>query len=372
MRKLSIKMSKQNSIEVINYDRLWSQTVDLLRFPLMVAVCFIHVNHQALIDMNPSSIAYSVYFLISRILAELAVPLFFIISGYYFFYNKNSEKCIFDKEIYVSKLKKRIKTLLIPYIFWNVVTLILFVLDGRIAIHNLSDPLCLLNMFFYGKNSIYPVAVPFWFVRDLMYMVVISPIIYFLVKKSGLITMLLFCIFWLSPFHSGYFPKVALFFFCLGAFFSINGRNIVKDLSILPKIPLFVVLIMLIISNLLINRNPMDTVHSAINIPCVHNIFIFVGLVSTVMIISKMLRVGKIRNGNKGLASASFFLFAIHPFAFSIIFRPLTLKIFPHNDFTFLIIYLFSVSCVAIISVRVYKLLKLYFPKFASIITGGR
>ena len=48
----------------------------------------------------------------------VAVPVFFIISGYFFFYQTK----VFGKETYFKKLKKRIRTLLIPYFLWNLVS----------------------------------------------------------------------------------------------------------------------------------------------------------------------------------------------------------------------------------------------------------
>lgn len=48
----------------------------------------------------------------------MAVPLFFI-SGYLFFF-----RTAFSVDVYKKKLKSRIKTLLIPYLFWNFVVLV--------------------------------------------------------------------------------------------------------------------------------------------------------------------------------------------------------------------------------------------------------
>ena len=50
------------------------------------------------------------------LLTEIAVPYFFIISGFFFF-----RISYYEKNNYFKMLKKKAKTLLIPFIFWNIV-----------------------------------------------------------------------------------------------------------------------------------------------------------------------------------------------------------------------------------------------------------
>lgn len=57
-------------------------------------------------------------------IASAAVPLFFAISGYMFFWGINS----FNKDTYIKKLKKRIQSLLVPYLFWIFAVIVLFFL----------------------------------------------------------------------------------------------------------------------------------------------------------------------------------------------------------------------------------------------------
>lgn len=83
-----------------DYDLLQSKTIDWLRFPLMFMVVFIHVCHQNLLDMKPSVFAYGTYFTVSQVIARIAVPLFFIISGYYFFFGKG--KTVHSTKIFTS------------------------------------------------------------------------------------------------------------------------------------------------------------------------------------------------------------------------------------------------------------------------------
>ncbi|MDE6688612.1 MAG: acyltransferase [Prevotella sp.] len=107
-------------------DELLSKNISYLRFPLTVGVVFIHFSLANGLDVhgvrrgleNPEWYFFIVNF-ISVVLARIGVPLFFIISGFLFFYHKE-----FSKDTYKQNLKTRVRTLLIPFLLWNVIAII--------------------------------------------------------------------------------------------------------------------------------------------------------------------------------------------------------------------------------------------------------
>lgn len=101
-----------------NNDRL-SKTIMFLRFPLIVAVVFIHtnladvmINGRLLVNEGQFPIHDLFRHIITNELARIAVPLFFFISGFLFFYHTD-----FSMKMYKQKLKKRVRTLLVPICF---------------------------------------------------------------------------------------------------------------------------------------------------------------------------------------------------------------------------------------------------------------
>lgn len=73
-------------------EQLQSKVISFLRFPLIVAVVFIHsqpheviIGGISLVDSNNLNTYTYVNFLISGVIARVAVPLFFFISGFLFF-----------------------------------------------------------------------------------------------------------------------------------------------------------------------------------------------------------------------------------------------------------------------------------------------
>lgn len=101
-----------------------SQVIRTLRFPLVCLVVIIHsfsfikgwqIEQLDMTSLNGTDV-YSLFCIsLSMTLAHIAVPTFFVISGYLFFQGFG----IWDWRLYRSKINKRIYTLLIPYLVWN-------------------------------------------------------------------------------------------------------------------------------------------------------------------------------------------------------------------------------------------------------------
>src|ERR1035438_3657752 len=217
-----------------------SSRIEILRFPLIVGVVFIH-NYPTSVHMDHGSIGVThasalvefVRFFISQGVAIIAVPLFFLMSGYLFFLGG------WSREKYVSKLKRRIHTLLIPFLFWNIMTLVVFAIGESIPqtkkyfaytdwppVHSFS----LLNYInaLLGITVQHPISYQFWFIRDLMTLVILVPVIHFLlVRKSALpFIAALFCL-WFFTVWPVLWPSVeASFFFSLGAYLSQSGKSV--------------------------------------------------------------------------------------------------------------------------------------------------
>jgi len=98
-------------------ERHQSKVINAMRFPLIILVVLFHLNPPELIVNSPFT-SYNIIasFFSANGIARLAVPTFFLISGYFYFYHLKG----WSKFVYINKLRKRLHTLLIPFYMKNV------------------------------------------------------------------------------------------------------------------------------------------------------------------------------------------------------------------------------------------------------------
>ncbi|MCQ2229162.1 MAG: acyltransferase [Bacteroidales bacterium] len=223
-----------------------SNLITVIRFPLALAVVFIHVGRSPffLRELGENhSVADFICVFLSELIFNvilLAVPIFFIISGYLMYYNMSN----WDNELYIQKIKKRFFTLVVPYFAWNTLLIVVWMflptLIGGIIHHRevgeIMQNLGAINWHQYwdinrwGDNSSGPIDLPFWFLRDLIVISIVSPIIYWTIKSLGVIIIsLLFVavIFWYWPFDAG-LRISSLFYFSLGVYLATSKNNIIE------------------------------------------------------------------------------------------------------------------------------------------------
>lgn len=97
--------------------KLSSNAINLLRPCLLLLVVFNHctIDLDGIIGGGNSLISSYLQVLLGKTITPAAVSIFFVISGYLYFANIK----YFNKGTYAIKTKKRVKTLLIPYLLWN-------------------------------------------------------------------------------------------------------------------------------------------------------------------------------------------------------------------------------------------------------------
>lgn len=372
---------------------LSSKTIDLLRFPLAVMVVFIHSfgvsDSFSVVDLQTSPLTtFDIYNFIrvcfSKVLPNIAVPSFFLISGYLFF--KGLDK--WDNEIYFSKIKKRISTLLIPYILWNSIALLYvigrktlggilhnsdfdiiayFNTHGWLRVfwdsHTMNDSYA--NWLMQMVSSTSPFNVPLWFIRDLMVVIVLSPILHWVLKASrgfALIPLSLSFIsgVWIEV--SG-FSIISIFFFSIGAFLSIEKKDLsiyFKRFRVLGYILAPICLVIEVywggqITNLGNWINPFYIIFGVI---AVFNI--------ASLLAEKDVSLGAF------LGSSSFFIFSVHNFAIRGACQDLVRKLIPDNNLFHILGYFCAPCLCVVICLLFYFILRRYCPRMSLLLTGNR
>ena len=183
-----IKFKMKDNIRVIHsgsFLHRMSTSIETLRFPLILFIICLHCYTSTSAVTRGHDIYFRIIYPFSLWIGETGVPTFFFISGLLFFYSKKS---------YVQKLRSRLNTLLIPYLFFNALILCgylclmyfgktIIILGKDLAHYTLIDYIRAFwdrGVWDHGNGS--PMLCPLWYIRNLMLLVILSPIIYYIVS----------------------------------------------------------------------------------------------------------------------------------------------------------------------------------------------
>ena len=213
-------------------------TFNQLRLPLIVLITFAHSYSGVRAGWTLWDGGWDSYeivkLVVSETLVKVAMPTFFVMSGYLFFENITE----WNARTYWSKLRRRVKTLLVPYIIWNIAMAV------KLKTFSLSI-------------FVEPANMPLWFLRDLIIVSLLTPIIYIGVRKLGYWLFVLLLPIYLTGLYTiqpGLTPY-AVCFFTLGAFLSIRKMDLIET-CIKYETPSYILTILLGIGMILTFRTP--------------------------------------------------------------------------------------------------------------------
>lgn len=381
-------------------DELESATIDWLRFPLALAVVFIHdfgtkdIN-LVFLHKYPTSLI-SIYDFIrivfSNIATHFAVPTFFLFSGYLFFYKMN----VWNRNTYKKKIVKRFKSLLIPYVLWNCIYILYIqclklggiILKGKplsgiwefvTQHHGLSMfwdsevwGFNNTNLLGYSMVSSSPILIPLWFLRDLIVVVLFTPLIYYLIKKLDVFFIVILSLCYLSNIFIVIpgFSIDSFFWFSFGAYFSINKKNMVEILY-KYRFQAILISILTLIPLVWFNGRIGDGVTTNRLAQILYPIYVTGAVVSSISISAALLK-KQIVGVNQKLAKATFFIFLSHIFILNNVSLILNKVFIQANYVLRIVVYIVSPFLTIIICVALFELLNKFTPKLLSFLVGSR
>ena len=189
--------------------------IDLLKVVLTVGIV---ARHASLVELAGRSGAFDVFTDVVVALTEVCVPLFFVLSGFLYFRNVPDKP---DAGYFLDKTRRRVLSLLVPYLIANAVAFFFYWLAHRVAPGMLSD-------YFGDKwhNPLFifwtgPVNMSLWFIRDLIVACLVAPLIYLFVRYTRIWGVLALAAVW---FFVGKSPLYNLWF-VLGAWAAVCQRE---------------------------------------------------------------------------------------------------------------------------------------------------
>ncbi|MCI2088611.1 MAG: acyltransferase [Prevotella sp.] len=277
---------------------------------------------------------------------RIAVPMFLLISGYLFF---PSRDIAFSKNFYISKIKKRAKSLLVPYLLWNLIAYLLYAINNGFNIVDFFKSFWVIDL--PGRTGSSPMDGPLWYVRNLMILMIASLMIYYLCRHKVVIILLL--VLWfigIKPFDKGIF--IALTFFATGGWLRFKGYSSSK----LKGYWFYVIFIVILFA--------LPFLGHQLAFGYAQRLMILTGMLSLISIAKLM------PNSDNSLymtlASATFFIYCCHDILLTYL-KPMAIQV-STSWWSYLLLTVTDLVCCLLLY---YGLTKV-FPKYSRLLTGGR
>lgn len=344
---------------------LTKEESDRIRIIKFIAITFIVYLHSYTAEVNFSDGANTVYFPvwlwileegISQVVSRCGVPIFFLISAILLFKSNLS---------YGNILRKKTKTLLLPYLIWNTFWIVVFIILQSLPFTTIyfsgnNTPIlqCSLPQWFglYGIGQEYPHCYPLWFVRDLMVVTLFFPIIKAAAARCPQIMLSLGILLTIIPF--GFYGKVALSWFIIGSAI-VKMQIHITIFDHISMLKVSAAYFLGIVISLLIN------------VSILKNIFILLGLIFWIRLSKEIYHNKNIRTKLLRLSKYTFIIYVLHELTLSSV-RKVCIRVLPTSSgwlfSEYVLIPVFVITGCMMAGIVFKKLM----PRLYILSTGGR
>ena len=354
-----------NENKHLNITSYYQNKITIVSFVLVIMMLYVHGIYNEAEQFRMSFVVKSI---ISRLSYRIINPTYFSISGFLFFYGLKTMVDCFPK------MKRRIRTVLIPFVLWNVIVVLESLFFSLIPFTKEFFNFNLLDKYNNLSSGIYnliicPAGFHLWFLRDLIAYIAISPIIYWLIKKFS----------WYVPVFLLLTTPPLMQAFNLGhleiAFFTLGGTIAMK--SDLQSIKAFL-------------SKPIVAISAAVYLGLAFTwdfflpnhfrgeeylsiLFSVCGMITIWRGYDGLFHLTNPENNHllQTLTNYSFFIYLFHEPVLFVIMQ-LGTSLLGLNSKSLSFLYIFNPALVIILAIIVAKIIKTIFPSLYSVLTGGR
>lgn len=172
----------------------FSKKVTMISFFMSILVMYIHANNISYYNITPcqSLIASVITKIVGTIIAGIAVPYFFMMSGYWFFRTDTQELMSRGNPLSKiwNKLKGKVITLLVPYLLWNIFGMLFYMAITRVPIiSSMMNNSAVVEVTF--ENVVEGVLFNkyyfhFWYLQDLIVLMLLTPLFTLILRNKVL------------------------------------------------------------------------------------------------------------------------------------------------------------------------------------------
>lgn len=358
----------------LGMDERQSTLIKAMRFPLIVLVVWSHAlgfKREAItFDLSDWNVYHFVSEMVSHHIGKLAVCWFFVFSGYFFF--RNLEEGAFSWSWVASKWRTRIRSLLIPFVLWNLLVVVMTLAKSKLyAITGIGDDGGIqwlretgpLYWFWSG-----PADFPLWYMRDLILLTLLTPAIYFVFRnlklRGGTAFMIILAVL-IAVFRVNFlcFSFRPLVFFCLGALLGIWKVNMLSVCRKVEKPAAILAVVSLLIA-------------TYFNASESHELMLYVfypfGMITLMNLCDRLTRSPKRCDQLCGLSGAVFFIYGAHEIFILGWTKGLFMRVFGDGLLGAWMSFLFGPLVVIAVCYVLWRVFSRLTPKTLALFCGGR
>lgn len=339
--------------------------ISLISTYLAAMVLYVHGYY---IEAKLFPVSNAITSTIERFAYRAINPTYFAISGFLFFLGVSKiADCL-------PKMRKRVSTLLIPFVLWNAIAIIEYLIFSklpgtRVFLHR--DIITHFHSFdsAFSYFFVRPASFHLWFLRDLIAYVAVSPLLYWLIRRySWYVAVVLLAVtppfmLWLDLNH------LEIAFFVLGG--TIAQRSSLEAVRRYLTRPLTLCAALIYLSFTIfwpffLPKNALVEGYLALLFSCCGMVAVWRGydwLIHTKTVEQTHLLLS--------LANYSFFIYLFHEPILFIIMK-LGLRLFGIGGISLTLLYLINPLVIIVLGVVIAKATKSCFPSFYFNLVGGR
>lgn len=363
---------------MVNIDENTSKRITSLRFLLML---FVMIKHNAIVKdlfmhempfSEPTAVTFIKEFFANG-LGELAVPVFFFFSGFLLASSDDS---------YFFTLKKRFRSIFVPYTIWTV----LYFIGWLVLKHfhfmygnpladwrewGIYDYFERFTGYYHGFR--FPFVGSFWFLRDLIILIITYPVLKLLTVKFPLILILLTVLYYILGVLPPLLMQSSFFYFEMGMICYILKINF---FALADKINWFDIIIPFILAFTIYALSPEYNSDGGIHHNIFFLLFIFSGIIGILKFSNIIINNERAFNLAKNLAPYTFFAYAFHSPILSGIVKRITYLITSVQEYggAFRSLTQFILACILDIGLSLGAgiLLSKICPSLFLLLSGGK
>lgn len=365
--------------------------IDNMRLPLVLMVIFIHAFSSVhCVPEDGFDYFLFKYFesTFSLVVSHIAVPVFFLFSGYLFF--NNVERL--DIFTYKRKLKSRFSSLFVPYLVWNLLFALFLFSKLLVKAYIGGDALPSIISFFNEQGGFHifwdcniwnldrvnwvgytipasaPILIPLWFLRDLIIISLITPFIFYSIKKLRLLYFMVLLAGYLLNLWP-YIPGIegdALLFYSIGANVAIENDTL-QDYFSRYRVSSYILFFVLLIPMVVLKG------HTTYLGNIIYPFFITIGVFAALNLFTELTT----RRGGHfsycKYSKATFFIYTVHTILILDISIIVVNRIIPLSNGCFSILkYTLIPLLTLIISLGMFITLNKVMKPILAVLTGNR